>query len=59
MGELDIYISNGNGKILLDKKRNRKGLTSCDLRHKPMTVLRRNLPLWAGYTLNILYEQFF
>jgi len=27
MSELDIYMSNGNGKILLDKKRNRKGLT--------------------------------
>lgn len=26
MGELDIHMSNGNGKILLDKIRNRKGL---------------------------------
>lgn len=27
VGELDIYMTNGTRKILLDKKRNRKGLT--------------------------------
>lgn len=58
MGELDIYMNNGNRKILLEKKRNRK-THLCDLNQSKTAVLKSNLPLWAGYTLSILYEPFF
>lgn len=58
MGELDIYMSNGNRESLLEKKRNRKRHLY-DLIQNKTTVLKSNLPLWASYILNIFREPFF